>query len=256
MSVLALSLAGCSFQVGAATEAASPDAPPPDAVIDARIARLCDADPTLRLCFSFDGPSLPASLPNEGTAQVAATLTAVTRTERSPDSGAALFGATSSIHVPMHADVASILAIEIWFRIDTMPANTARAGLVDSNVIPPNISLFLYRQDPGHQLRCGLGGQTETFDAPLAIDQWSYAACTCDGTNLAVYLDGVLLGSRPGGCGSAGALVGDGLTIGSDNTGNPAAVGDRLAGAIDGVRLWSVGLTAAQVCERAGRTGC
>ena len=50
-------------------------------------------------------------------------------------------------------------------------------------------------------------------------------------------LDGVKLGERPGGCGSAGALVGDGLTIGSDNTGDPAAVADRLAGAIDGIRL-------------------
>lgn len=251
--------AGCGFTTAVTAQGSADGAPIDELGIDAAPdpppPAPCAPDPALRLCFSFDQPALPAQLPNEGTADVEATLTDITRTV-APEGGAAQLAATSSIYLPMHADVSSILAIEVWFRIDTMPANTARSGLVDSNIVPPNISLFFYRQDPGHQLRCGLGGQTEVFDTTLATGRWHYAACTCDGANLAVYLDGTKLGERAGSCGSAGALVGDGLTIGSDNTGNGTSVADRLGGAIDGVRLWSVGLTGAQICERAGRTDC
>jgi len=54
--------------------------------------------------------------------------------------------------------------------------------------------------------------------------------------------------------GTSGRLL-DGFTIGSDNTGG-GGLGDRLAGAIDGLRLWTTALTAQEVCTRAGRTGC
>ena len=50
-----------------------------------------------------------------------------------------------------------ILALEVWFRVDTLPViDGERQGLVDSNT-SPNISLFLYRADPAYSLRCGLG---------------------------------------------------------------------------------------------------
>jgi hypothetical protein len=249
-----LAIAGCSFDAPASPVV---DGAPEvvDVAVDTAPARLCAPDPALRMCFSFDGP-LPATLPNEGTAAVDATLTDITQIVRSADSGAAQFGATSSVVLPMTPDISSILSIEVWFRVDTMPANGGRGGLVDSNVSPPNISLFFNRVDPGTTLRCGLGGQTEVFDATVVTGAWLYAACTCDGTNLVMYLDGIKLGERAGTCGSAGALVDDGLTIGSDNTGDPSAVGDRIAGAIDGIRLWSTGLTPTQVCERAGLAGC
>jgi hypothetical protein len=251
-------LAACGFSIdGAATVSdarpvdgardpvpdAAPDAPPPPA--------FCEPEPALRLCFSFDQDPLPAMLPNEGTAEVAARLTAVSRVS-SPQGGAAQLGSSSSIFVPMHDAVSGILSIEVWFRVDDMPAiNGGRMGLTDSNQSPPNISLFLYRRDPGHELRCGLGGQVEVWPTTLTEDTWHHVACVCDGGVLVLYLDGVSLGGKPGDCSSAGALVADGLTIGSDNLGGPSVFQEQLDGAIDGIRLWSAPRTASQVMDAA-----
>lgn len=248
-------LAGCGFSIPGA--ARDPDAGPApadgglDVAPDTPPPALCDPDPALRLCFSFDQDPLPATLPNEGTADVDATLTAITRTP-SPAGGAAQLGPQSSMFVPMHPDVAGVLSVEVSFRVDQMPAfDGSRMGLADSNVSPPNISLFLYRHDPGHQLRCGLGAQVGIWPATLTEGTWHHVACVCEMGQLVLYLDGTSLGAMPGDCGSAGALVADGLTIGSDNTGNPAIIGDRLAGAIDGIRLWSVARTASEIAAAA-----
>lgn len=247
-----LAIAGCGFEINAATPGtadAPGDAPSDadDARVDASPALPCASDPALRLCFSFDQAALPGTLPNEGTATVDAVLTDITRVAPSGSSGAAQLGPTSSIYVPTSPDVTGILALEVWFRADTLPTGQARVGLVDSNVIPPNISLFVYPQDPDHTLRCGIGSQLATWIAPLVPGAWHHATCVCDAGELAMYLDGTRLGGTAGECGTAGALVGDGFTIGSDNTGNPSAVGDRLAGAIDLVRIWARPLTAAEV---------
>jgi hypothetical protein len=231
------------------------DAPVDRAGEDAVSASLCDSDPDLSLCFSFDQAPLPSTLPNEGTAAVDAQLINITRIPRLAG-GAAQLAADSAIVLPMSTEVTNILAIEVWLRIDAEPPNGGRSGLVDSNISPPNISRFVYRQDPIRQLRCGLGGQVEVMDAMLPVDTWLYVACTCEADSLAIYVDGAKLGERPGACGSGGAFVADGFTIGSDNTGNPDAVGERLAGAIDGVRLWSTPRTAQQICATSGRPSC
>ena len=243
-ALLLLALAGCGFELTPpATELPPPDAPAPP---------FCPPDPELRLCFSFDQEPLSALLASEGTATVTATLTSITRIARSPTRGAAQFGATSGIAMPMGTGVTGVLTSEVWFRADAMPAsNGGRMGLFDSNT-SENISLFFYRADPAHQLRCGLGSQTEVFPATLATATWHYAACTCEGGAMTMYLDGVRVAPpRPGGC-SAGAFVGDGFTIGSDNSGGGGTVaGDRIAGAIDGVRLWAVARTAEQIAATA-----
>jgi len=235
-------LAACSFRhglPGQAMDAASDGAPDvvPDVVPDAA-PRFCPADPHLRLCLSFDQDPLPAVLPNEGAANVSAQLTNVTG-----GGGAAQLGTTSTIYLPYTAEVTNIQAIEVWYRADVDPANTQRMGLVDSNVSPPNISLFFYRVDPTHQLRCGIGSQTTVWDATLAPGTSYHLACLCDGAGLKMYVDGVLIGDTAGPCASGGAFVADGLTIGSNNNGGPTGVNDWLVGAIDGVRLWDVSTT-------------
>ena len=258
---LAVLAAGCSFRAGVsgapldAPGEASGDAPVDGAGEDAIAPTLCDADPDLELCFSFDQAPLPSPLPNEGTANVAAELTNITRIP-SPAGGAAQLAADSAIVLPTSSEITNILAIEVWLRIDAAPPNGGRSGLVDSNIIPPNISLFLYRQDPILELRCGLGEQLESMPATLPVDTWLYVACTCEAGSLIIYVDGLKLDERAGACGSGGAFVADGFTIGSDNTGNPDMVGERLSGAIDGVRLWSATRTAQQICATSGRPSC
>jgi hypothetical protein len=67
-----------------------------------------------------------------------------------------------------------------------------------------------------------------------------------------MYLDGAVVGATPGACGSGGAFVADGFTIGANNNGGAANPTDWLIGEFDGVRLWDVTLTPAQVCATAG----
>ena len=246
MRWLALFFAACGFapraapasDAAAAGDAAALDAPVADATIDAAPV-FCPADTHLRLCFSFDGVPLGAQLPNEGAAAVTAQLTNVGAIA-SPMGHAAQLGATSEIDVAMGSGVTNIQAAEIWFRYDSEPANDGdRMGLYDSNVVPPNISLFFYRADPSHTLRCGLGGQTAIWDAPqLAPGSWFHALCYCDGTSLHMVLDGTDLGAMAGACASGGAFVADGFTIGANNNGAGAPVDAQLLGAIDGIRLW------------------
>ena len=238
-AAILIALAGCSFRVSGAPPGGDvePDAAP-DVAIDAP-PPTCPTDPTLRLCFSFDGTALGPALANEGAAVVSAQTANLTRIERA-GGGAAMFGIDSSIWMPMHADVSGVLTIDMWFRADAAPAtNGGRIGLLDSNSgAPTNISLFVYRQDLA--LRCGLGTQLETMTAPIVAGTWHRATCTCEAGAMNLYLDGTLLGSRIGPCTAGGALVADGLAIGSDNVGNTSAFPDRITGAIDDVQLWSV----------------
>ncbi len=240
--VLAL-LGGCSFRHGVAADLdATPRDGAPDTAIDASAPPFCPADPHLRLCYSFDADPLPASMPNEGAAAAIAQLTKVTRLARG-SGGAALLDTTSIIHVPYTAEVTGIQAIEVWYRVDAEPDDDERSTLVDSNVIPPNISLFVARVDPTHQLRCGIGASNSVWDVKLEPGIWYYAACVCEADTLKMYVDGTKVGETAApGCTSGGALVDAGLTIGSNNNGGPTGVDDWLVGAIDGVRLWDVTL--------------
>lgn len=256
--VLALASGACGFRAVAAHGSAGGDASDAvDAMTDAMTgapadappARFCAASqPHLRMCFSFDQPTLPASLPEEGAAMTPAQLTNVMRIA-SPLGGAAKLASDSEIYVPMDSAVSGILASEIWVRVDTdAPSNGARETMFDSNEIPPNISMFVYRNDPHHDLHCGMGSQNEswTTDA-FTLTAWHRIACVCANGNLSLFLDGVDLGDRPGNCGTAGALVSDGFTIGANNNGGPTGIDELLIGAIDGIRLWDETPPAAQL---------
>jgi hypothetical protein len=237
-----LALAGCQFHAHAtgspdAGDDAVPDAAP-DAAVDAPLPAFCPPDPHIRLCFSFDHDALAGSVPDEGAATQPATLTNVTW-QATAQGGAAVLGADSSIVVAQDPDVTGILASEVWFRMDAdAPANFARESLFDSNLLPPNISMFVYRNDPHHDIHCGLGSQTEswTTDA-ITLNTWHAIACVCTDGHLSLYLDGANLGDRPGNCATGGAIIGDGFTIGGNNNGAGQQINDRLIGAIDGIRL-------------------
>lgn len=243
-------LSACGFQHGAAYvvdstrgDTSSIDAPLGDISSVDATAAFCPVDAHLVLCFSFDQNPLDAALANEGAAAVTAQLANVTSVA-SPFGRAATLGNTSDIFVAMGSGVTGVQSAEIWMRYDTEPANNGdRIGMFDSNIIPPNISLFMYRADPSHQLRCGIGGQLEVWDAPqLHTGAWFHLLCTCDGTNLHMVVDGTDLGPRPGNCNSGGGFVSDGFAIGSDNYGGGGGQSAQLVGAIDGIRLWNQGL--------------
>lgn len=248
-AVLALLLGGCGFHaVGKSSDAASlgaHDAAPtidgtPDAPPDAALPRFCPTGDThLRLCFDFDSATLPASYPDEGAATSSAQLTNVTRIA-SPLGGAAQLDASSEIYFPMDSAVTGILASEIYFRIDTDAlTNFSREALFDSNLIPPNVSMFVYRNDPDHDIHCGMGSQNESWTtSAITIGAWHHALCVCANGNLSLYLDGTNLGDRSGNCDTGGSITSEGFTIGSNNNGGPTGVNEQLLGAIDGIRLY------------------
>lgn len=253
-----VALAACGFHGPRladddASTPVDPDAAIGDSTTDASAPpAFCPTDPHLRLCYAFDQAVLPALLPDEGAAVVDAHLTNV-QSMPSPKGRAAKLDATSEIWVPMVTEVTNIQAFEVWFRYDAeLATNGGREGLVDSNVSPPNISLFFYRADPTHSLRCGLGGQVEVWPATLVPAHWYYAACVCDAGMLTMYLDGVQVGRNAGACASGGGFVMDGFTIGANNNGGQPNPTDWLIGEIDGVRLWDVTLPATRVCTTAG----
>jgi len=252
--LLLAAIGGCGFQHGQFVGDAAPHDIDTDSAVDAMIDAAAPPfcapnDPHLRLCFSFDQVPFTPMLANEGAANVSATLTNVTRIPVGTGSGgAAQLGATSEIFVPYSADVSAIRTIEVWYRYDSEPtSNGARMGLVDSNVIPPNISLFFYRADPTHQLRCGLGNATVTWDAPLMAGTWLRLSCVCDADHMKMFVDGMMVGDTPGDCAAGGAFVSpDGFVIGANNNGGSADVTEPLLGAIDGIRLWDMPVLPAQ----------
>jgi hypothetical protein len=248
-----MAVAGCGFEHGQFVADARQVDAPIDVMVDAPARPFCAPnDPHLRLCFSFDQVPFTPTLANEGAANVSATLTNVSRIPvGSGSSGAAQLGATSEIFVPYTTEVSAIRTIEIWYRYDSEPtSNGARMGLVDSNVIPPNISLFFYRADPTHQLRCGLGSATVTWDAPLMPNTWLQLSCVCDGADMKMFVNGTMVGDTPGNCAAGGAFVSpDGFVIGANNNGGAANVSEQLLGAIDGIRLWDMPVIPSQLAR-------
>ena len=249
--MLLVAHAACGFSVDLpVTDAARSDTSLDDGPrVDADAAQVspCASDPTLRLCFSFDAPTLSSPLANEVAGAQPAMIGAVTRIERSPGNGAAQFTAQSSMRIAMDPTVVGIATLEAAFRADALPAN--RAGLLDSNT-SSNISLFLHPQSAGYTLRCGIGAVTENWLVPVTAGEWHHVACVCEAAQLTLYVDGVAQPSRQGECGG-GAIIGDGFTIGSNNTGSAVVFDDQLVGAFDYVRLWSVPRTAAQIVDAA-----
>lgn len=252
--LLLLVLPACGFHSPAAGE---PDGPgEPDASIDASADApdalpLCATDPKLIVCFSFDADPLPASLRNEGTANVAAALANVSRIARGTG-GAALFDTTSQMRVPSNSEVTGVVSVEAWVRVDADPPVAGRVGILDSEATSAPVDLFYYYGTTSRQIQFQIGG-VASLDVTLALGTWHYLAQVCASNTLTAYVDGVKVGEHTG-C-APGIATSYGLQIGQNNT--KSSSGDQwLVGAIDGLRLWTAPLSPAAICQTAGRSGC
>ena len=239
-----LSLSACGFRSPAASDAGlAPDAPAPPA--------LCEPDPGLIVCFSFDADPLPASLANEGAASIAAQATNVTRTAGQAG-GAALFDTTSQLRAPPNDALQGIVSVEAWVRIDADPTGP-RAGILDADATASAVSFFYYNSSPARQIRFEVGQQLFVART-LELGAWHYLAQVCESNMLAVYLNGTRIGLGAG-CMPAVATT-YGLQIGQNNNGTNPTGTEHLVGAIDGIRMWTTPLSAAAICRTAGRTDC
>lgn len=151
-------------------------------------------------------------------------------------------GATIAIGESESLDVSAI-TVEMWIYPTTLPAGSARAGLLDNDA---QYAMFIY---PDGVLSCTTGNACGAFQSPtgaVKLSQWQHVACANQGGNVTVYVDGTLVAS-----GICSTPINKTATNGT-RLGSNCPSGDPFTGRLDDVRIWNVGLTRAQICAGAG----
>ncbi|EYF02301.1 LamG domain-containing protein [Chondromyces apiculatus] len=199
----------------------------------------CDpVDPTLLACFSFD---------DDDAADASSFHRAVDESnlayENGIDGRAARMNASSYIRLGASADWnVSAFTVEMWFRIEDTPNDGARSGLFDSD---GRMGMWI-RDEAAHVSCAGQGTELSGGDVPLGT--WTHLACVHDGVQMLLYRNGVLLDAR-----DTTVLTPSNGTVA---IGGNAPSGDPFLGLLDGVRVYNVARTDAQICADAGRTDC
>jgi hypothetical protein len=207
---------------------AIPDAPTP----------FCDpSDPTLVGCWEFENDVLDASgHNNNGVATGVAYATGMV------GKAAELTAASHIAVAPSTSLTPPQLTIEAWIYPTMLPGIGARMGILDQDGA---YGLFIY---PG-QIDCFVSA-TVAATVSLPLSTWTHVACTYDGSNGIVYINGVQAAAAGGGT-PLGAGNANGAALGGNS---PSA--DTLVGRIDQYRVFSAPRTAAQICRAAGLTTC
>lgn len=246
---LAIAAAGCGFS--------SPDLDLPDVIPPAPMPtpQPCGTDETgVVLCVDFEDELLIAQAADRSPFQHQVSAHDVERVVRPPvNEDAALLTPVSSLLVAESPalDVPRF-TIEMWIRPDQVVKHKdGDAGLFDN---PGHYGMRL-RED--RKVRCGVGDLRLTRLSSLSAVQartWSHVACTYDGTELRVYLNGQLAGCEelqstvPGG--AFGSAIGAEIAPGP----SPDDVKDRFLGGVDDVRIYDRALAADRICRAAGHT--
>jgi hypothetical protein len=163
-----------------------------------------------------------------------------------PGHGQAIgFGPTSIAAIPddPSLDLRQAATLELWLRAASLPPAGGRAGLLDNN---GQYGLFLA---PDGRVRCSMAS-TVPISLHVVPGVWTHIACTYDGQAMRLFQDGVLASTT-----ATTVTLTNGSTDGM-RLGENSPDGDVLDGAIDGVRIYSVRRSDAQICRAAGRTGC
>ena len=258
MCTIALWFAGCGFngsQGGTpplpdAGHHIGPDAGPPDASQpgpDAGpLARRCaSTDPSLRLCLDFEDPLNPGADASGRGHQIplADGLTTINRGEER----AVMMTNTSRLLVAEHADfdIQRELTVSLWL---SPGQQGQRMWLFDNNR-----QYAISYLDDG-RIRCIAGSDVVDSATSIADTGWHHVACTYDGDELVVHVDGAVAGCRE--------LERDLSTEGAEGIGVGANLGagptftERFVGGLDNVQVFARTWSSAQLCAAAGRTGC
>jgi len=131
--------------------------------------------------------------------------------------------------------------IEMWVHPDQLPTGSGRASLFDND---GQYSVFVFENAA---VRCSGNGEVRPEGA-LAAGTWTHVACVHDGQSVTLYIDGQSRATGPAGLPPRNG--GEGSNI----AGNSPSGGDRFAGRIDELRIWSRARTAAEICATAGCT--
>ena len=211
------------------------DAPP--VAIDAPpAAAFCPpGDDTLIACYDFDGQS------GEDGSPYGHDLTTTNVGFQPGVTGYALHVNTGSTVRTPGSPALNVAAVtmELWIYPEELP-QAGRMGLIDSD---GRYGMFLYA---GGQVRCSSssGSTTLFIDYDLPLQAWTHLACTNDGNELALWVDGTMRGNTSS---SPLASSGNGgLAVGMNS---PS--GDNFVGAIDNVRVWEIIRSSEEICAAA-----
>lgn len=229
--LIAVGLAGCTFDPAGLAGDDVVDPPLPDAALtgdDAAPPRFCADDPALIACYEFeDGGTDGSAYGNH------ATLTDATTEEGMPGDGLALSVRDTSLVTVVESaslEIPGPMTVELWVRADAVPpiGGNNRAGLIDHN---GQWGLFL---TSNLEVRCHAGGGPSVTGLAVTLGEWTHLACVYDRVTLQLYQDGVA-GPSIDATGANPLTEIDGIRIGQDS---PS--GDPLTGMIDQVRIWNV----------------
>ncbi len=234
--------AGCGFD-GVGSLELEGGAPPADAAVepDARDAAVPDAttpgpcdDPAIILCVGFDGTAVDRAhaQPIQMNGTVKFIPGVVDR--------AVLLDSTSELTVADGpAWKYTALTFETWVRVDTLPPDGGRSGLLDKDL---SFGVFVY---PGGTLNCVMNN-TASAVVLASAGQWVHIACVNDGSSTTLYANGVATKTVDAGPVSETTAL---AAIGN----NSPNFGSPLIGALDLMRVYSRAKTAAEIAADAKR---
>lgn len=199
-------------------------------------ARVCKfPDASLRLCVEFDDGVYNPVVHDASSAQMDALADNISEWERSGQHAAAVDW-TSDLRIPEtpNLDISGALSIEMW---------VAPGFDQDAYLLRNEDQYAVSIDDDGH-VSCQMAGTSAKSQGSLENTRWAHVACTYDQTRLEVWIDG-----KVSGCRDVSAPV---STVGTGGT----RLVPAWVGAVDDIRVNARALSSAEMCARAGTTGC
>lgn len=206
----------------------------------------------LAVCIDFE--DMPK--PTDGIAPGAAIMSNNVLAEARAGERAADFATGSELRIAdtTKLDIARTWTVEMWTRPQQVPPDSGdkQVGLFDTHL------QYQVNFEWDRRVECRIFDATtsENVDSAvqLAVDQWHHVACTYDGAQLRVYVDGKLEGCASSSltisnAGTFGAAVGANMDIGPTYE-------NRFVGQLDNVHLYARTLTANDICTLWGGGGC
>ncbi|MBA3452670.1 MAG: LamG domain-containing protein [Deltaproteobacteria bacterium] len=241
-------LVGCGFEATPTEDEMETDTQEPPGTEEPAIERTCTrGDASLELCIDFEDMTTLAG-DGSGNGHDPVRDDALTTTTRNSEL-AVQMSALSRLQIAEHPDldITNNLTVSMWIKADRLPAWGDAYWLLDNNR-QYAMSLLSYGG-----IRCGLGG--ETIDTgPLIGPGWHHVACTYDGDQLVVYVDGSVAGCDE----VEGPIATDGtegLAIGA-NIGVGPVFTQNFVGALDNIQVFSRTWSSTELCSASGAAGC